>query len=40
MELLFRGHFHVNAADKAGARHSMQRWEVSPSGDFLPPTLF
>ena len=39
MKLLFRGYFHINAADKVGVGHSMRRGEVYPPGNFLPPSL-
>ena len=40
VELLFRGHFHINATDKVGVGRWMRRWEVCPLGNFLPPSLF
>ena len=39
VKLLFKGHFHINAADKVGVGHSMRRGEVFPLGNFLPPSL-
>ena len=40
VELLFRGHFHINATDKVGVGRWMRRWKVCPLGKFLPPSLF
>ena len=43
MKLLFKGHFLINAADKVGARHSVQKRKVFIPGNFLlsslPPSL-
>ena len=43
MKLLFKGHFLINAADKVGAGHSVQKRKVFIPGNFflssLPPSL-
>ena len=39
VNLPFRDHFHINATDKVGVWHWMQRWKVYHSENFLPPSL-